>query len=422
MRLLSSSTTAAVLLATATLPNRRCPRSPRAEVLQEDMHPPPPAMVAALDQERATEIWSRRPVGTLPNAARQAELIDWLRVGPLAHDPDRLLYTCLKKEPRLLRKASSLPALRESHAALCALLREDLSPKRLAEALANEPGLLLLRARELMANAQHLAAAADLSDDQLTRMLRDEPSLLLCEARVIDERLQWLSERLGVEPGGRMARLITRAPLVLRLSRATLTARLACLLELGVPEELLGALAVRTPRLLHSPREELRAKTRWLTTRGILPADAAPDALAAFLKRQPDFYGFGTKSCDALLAWLGTVGLSEPQAASVVAAEPAVLSMPLEQLQLRASFFVRVMGGEPADLVDVPHMLTCDLAKVPMLRHAYCLTHGLAVDPTALLVKGDTTFCMEIAGCDLDELNAFEADGKHLAFFQGAGI
>ena len=66
-------------------------------------------------------------------------------------------------------------------------------------------------------------------------------------------------------------------------------------------------------------------------------------------------------------------------------------------------------------------MLTCDLAKTPMLRHAYCVANGVRdVRPKDLLVKGDAVFCEEVAKCSLDELNAFEAEGKHLSFFQGA--
>jgi len=378
-------------------------------------------MVDALNEARAIEIWSRRPAGTLPGAQRQAELLDWLRVGPLAHDPDRLLYTCLSKEPRLLKRASSLPALRESHAALATLLREDLSPKRLAEHIAHEPGLIIMRASELLANAQALATTTGLSEDQLTRVLREAPALLLCEPGVIEQRLQWLSERLDITSGGRLTRVLLRAPLVLRLSRSTLTARLTCLLDLGVPEETLGALVVRTPRLLHSPQSEIRAKSLWLRTAGVVP-EHPETALGDFLKRQPDYYSLGIKGCDATLCWLRSLGLDASQAAELLASEPGVLSMPLEQLQLRASFFVRVIGGTVAELVSVPHMLTCDLAKVPMLRHAYCLTNGLSVSPTDLLVKGDASFCMEVAGCDLDDLNEFEADGMHLAFFQGAGM
>ena len=46
----------------------------------------------------------------------------------------------------------------------------------------------------------------------------------------------------------------------------------------------------------------------------------------------------------------------------------------------------------------------------------------MQVEPTALLVKGDAVFCMEVAGCDLEELNAFEAEGKHLQLYQGAAM
>ena len=57
-----------------------------------------------------------------------------------------------------------------------------------------------------------------------------------------------------------------------------------------------------------------------------------------------------------------------------------------------------------------------------MLRHAFCLTNGIAATPVQLLLKGDPAFCSEVAGCSLDELNAFADDGLHLTFFQGASI
>ena len=99
-----------------------------------------------------------------------------------------------------------------------------------------------------------------------------------------------------------------------------------------------------------------------------------------------------------------------------------MLQQPLDLLSLRANFFLKVIGGSLAELCEVPHMLTCDIAKVPMLRHAYCLAHGLRVEPTQLLVKGDATFCMEVAGIELDELNDFEAAGDYLSFYQGAAM
>ena len=120
------------------------------------------------------------------------------------------------------------------------------------------------------------------------------------------------------------------------------------------------------------------------------------------------------------LTWLKSIGLSDGQAAALLAAEPSVLAQPSDQLDLRAQFFLKVIGGSLDDLCAVPHMLTCDLAKVPMLRHAYCLSNGLDVEPAKLLTKGDAVFCMEVAGCDLDDLNAFESEGKHLSFFQGS--
>jgi len=366
-------------------------------------------------------VWAKRPKGKLPNVRRQAALIEWLTCGPLAaHEPKELLYRCLHREPRLFARASSLRRLQESHATLARMLREDLSPKRVADAVAKDPELLLVPPAELIASAAAIAAATGLDDEALERAIRVEPGLLLSTSESISLRLIWLRDRLGIAAGGRLARVVSRAPLVLKLSLPSLEARASCLEELGVSGDLLGAVVVRTPRLLHTPLGTIRAKARWLEQVDVLDPSDGGAHLAAFIRRQPDFWSLPTRRCNETLAWLISLQLDERRAASVIAAEPSVLSMPLEALQLRASFFFRVLRGTPAELSQVPQMLTADLAKVPLLRHAYCLTNGLIAKPTDLLIKGDAQFCNSVVGCDLSELNDFEADGKHLTFFQGA--
>jgi len=397
---------------------------------------PPSELQDAIGEKRAAEVWALRPPGALPNGRRQAALISWLCLGPLAaHQPQELLHKCLMREPKLFARASSLPALRESHATLALLLREDLSPKRVAHAVAHDPALLLTPAPELLAAAEALAAATGLPEEMLQNVLRAEPALLLCSSESIGRRLSWLHDRLGIEPGGRLTRVISRAPLVLRMSLSSLEARVACLVDLGVPKDVIGTVIVRSPRLVHSPLTLIREKARWLDEAGVLLAtseltlssagtaeEAECSALGAFVCRQPDFWSMSTRHCEETRGWLLSLGLNEPQAASAIALEPAVLSMSKEQLQLRASFFLHVLRGSPAELASVPHMLTSDLAKVPMLRHAYCLTQGITARPTDLLVKGDTEFCTQVARCTLGDLNEFEAEGKHLTFFQGAGM
>jgi len=302
------------------------------------------------------------------------------------------------------------------------MLREDLSPKRVAHAVAKDPELLLVPPAELIASAAAIAAAAGLDDDTLERVVRAEPGLLLSTSESISVRLVWLRDRLGIAAGGRLARVVSRAPLVLKLSLPSLEARATCLEELGVTGDLLGAVVVRTPRLLHTPLDAIRQKARWLEQVGVLDPSDQGAHLGSFIVRQPDFWSLSTGRCTATLAWLISLQLDERQAASVIAAEPSVLSMPLDALKLRASFFLRVLSGTPAELSQVPQMLTVDLAKVPLLRHAYCLSNGLIAKPTELLIKGDAHFCSSVAGCDLGELNAFEAEGKHLTFFQGAEL
>jgi len=240
----------------------------------------------------------------------------------------------------------------------------------------------------------------------------------------VRRRVAWLDEELAIERGGRLQRVLTRAPLTLLVSQNSLRARLDCLRDLGVPEEMRSSLVVRSPRLLHTPLSRLREKEGWLAEAGVLPADrpARAAAFGAFVTRQPDFFSLSRSRFDAVCTLLQSLGLDAAQVADMIRAEPAVLGVPEEQLQLKAAFFTQVVGGSTDDLLSVPHVLTCDLNKVLMLRHAYCLTHGLNVEPQALLTRGDVQFCDQVDGCVLDDLSAFGKSGKHLTFFQGAAM
>jgi len=384
----------------------------------------PPALLEAVGEERAEDLWARRPPGPLPNAKRQAALIEWLQNGPLAADPDELLYPCLRREPRLFLRASSLRPLREAHSTVCSLLREDQSPERVAKAVAHEPTLLLQSTDALLAAASALSEITGLEGVLLTRVLLSEPALLLASSESVQRRVTWLDEELAIARGGRLQRVLTRAPLTMLVSLSSLRARLDCLEDMGVPREMHSALVVRSPRLLHTPLSRLRAKEGWLAEIGVLPTDGTGRAAAfgAFVTRQPDFFSLARSRLDAVCVLLGSLGLDEAQSASVIRAEPAALSIPEESLRLKAAFFTEVVGGSTDDLLSVPHVLTCDLNKVLMLRHAYCLTHGLNVEPQALLTRGDAQFCDEVDGCVLDDLSAFGKSGKHLTFFQGAAM
>ena len=257
-----------------------------------DEPPPPPALEAALGSDRAAEVWARRPPGALPNENKQAALVDWLQTGPLAADPERFLYQCLRREPKLLLRASSLPALRDVHATLATLLCESASPGRFANALAHEPALLLAQPDALVAAFRALAEATGLDEDALARMLRREPGLLLASREGIAARLAWLEERLQITAGGRLRRVLLRAPLVLLVSQRTMEDRLACLRDgCGVDEADLGRVVVRTPNLLHRPVSSILEKRRWLSEAGIVPSDgpAQQEQMGAFLARHPEY-------------------------------------------------------------------------------------------------------------------------------------
>ena len=415
-----------LLVAAVSFSPSRIPVAPRACAAPAEVPvvPPPPALEEALGEDRALEVWERRPPGALPNNAKQAALVEWLESGPLKADPERFLYQCLRREPKLLLRAASLPPLRQTHETLSELLRESESPGRFANAIAHEPALLLASSADLSSAFKSLNAALGIGKKALARMLRREPGLLLVQTDAIEKRLEWLRSRLDIEVGGRMARVVQRAPLALLASTKTMESRLQCLVdECGVREGDLGKVVVRTPRLLHMPLSNIRGRMKWLRDESILPADGSSDAAAAFFNSHPDYFSMTPSECDDRLNGLVALGLDRAGAAGVIAAEPGVLKEDTAQLSLRARFFFGVLGGSPSELCAVPHLLTCDFAKVALLRHAFCLANGLTeVQPAQLLVKGDATFCTEVARCEFEELKAFEAEGKHLAFFQGANV
>ena len=186
----ASRLTAAALLTLALPGHRRSLAS--IQLCANAVEPPTPqALEAALGTERAAEVWARRPAGTLPNEKKQAALVEWLQTGPLAVDPERFLYPCLRREPKLWLRAASLPALRETHAQLSKLLRESAAPVRFANAIANEPALLLAAADAHVEAFNNLTALTGLDSSSLARVLQRE----VCPLRPRSSDL-WSSARL----------------------------------------------------------------------------------------------------------------------------------------------------------------------------------------------------------------------------------
>ena len=374
-----------------------------------------------LDAAQAQEVYERRPPGKLPGAVRQELLLEWVQRELLcSREPARLTYVLLRREPKLLLAGGRIPRLRETHAALRGALWR-LKPERLGFVLAHNPELLLLDPERVRSTASWLGGRLGYSDQLLGEVLAAAPRLLAGDPEAMEERLAWLDEQLGIGEVGRLQRVVRLAPLVLLLSlEKTLRPRVAFVRALGVDDTLLANLIVRSPRLLHSPEAALAARVDWLTDNKIV--EKAGGGIAAFLARQPDFFALSPAQCAKRLDTLEALGLSRAAALRAVRDEPGILSQPEEQLKLRAAFFFEVLSGSVAQLEQVPHMFTCELAKHALLRHAFCLSTGRQLEPTALMVKGNAQFCTEVAGCSEDELREFEKEGKHLQFYAGAWL
>jgi len=379
-----------------------------------------------LDESQVEEVWERKPPGKLPGATSQAALLSWLQT-TLAGEPVRFSYLCLRKAPGLMLRAgpNALPQLQASMEALRELAAFQQTPSQFSFRVAHAPDLLLVPEQDLRDRATWLADFLDLNREQLGGMLAATPQLLTARREAIEGNVAWLQQLLSDqgrmakenEPG-RLKRVVCAAPLCLLAKEKTLEARASYLRDLGAEGELLASLVLCTPTLLHTPLGSLDAKLGWWREAGV--ADDAE--MLTLLGRSPRVLDVAPSRCDAARQWLEGLGMSRAEALSVLRHEPAVLEQKEDQLQLRASFFCDVIGGEASELATVPHMLTCNLARHAMLRHAFCLAKGIAVAPTDLLVKGTARFCAEVADCDEEELNEFEADGKHLQFYAGATL
>jgi len=234
----------------------------------------------------------------------------------------------------------------------------------------------------------------------------------------VRSRLAWLRDELGVEGAGRVSRVVREAPLVLGLSvERTMSPRVAWLCALGLTSEEVGTVVVRSPRVLHTPLSELERKLDWLRKSGV----ASGPQLASLLRVQPDFFSLSSARCNVVFEWLQQQGVSAAEAAEMLRREPTIFSQKTSELELRVQFFTAVLGGSPSDLAHSPQILTCDLSRVAMLRHAFCMSKGLQVKLDDLLSKSSAHFA-EVAGCDEAELRQFENDGKHLSFYQGSAL
>lgn len=378
-----------------------------------------------LDERQVEEVWERKPPGKLPGATSQGALLSWLQTA-LAGEPVRFSYLCLRKAPGLMLRAgpNALPQLQASMETLRELSAGQQTPAQFSFRVAHAPELLLVPEQDLRERASWFIDFLDLSREQLGGMLAATPQLLTARREAIEGNVAWLQQLLSDQgrmakenDAGRLRRVVCAAPLCLLAKEKTLEARASYLRDLGAEGELLASLVLCTPTLLHTPLQSLDAKLGWWREAGV-----ADDELPTLLSRSPRVLDVAPSQCDAARRWLEGLGMSRTEALDVLRREPAVLEQKEDQLQLRASFFCDVIGGAPTELAQVPHMLTCNLARHAMLRHAFCLAKGIAVAPTDLLVKGTARFCAEVADCDEAELNAFEADGKHLQFYAGASL
>jgi len=348
---------------------------------------------------------------------RQTALLEWLQT-ELDGEPVRHSYLCLRKAPQLMLKAGALQQLQASLDVLRSEMSQ-LTPRQLSFLVAHTPELLLMPAPQLRENATWLGAALGLGAAPQAELLAAAPKLLLAKRVAVLKNLAWLESQLDLADAGRLQRVVCRSPLCLLLSaEKTMEARVEYLRQLGVEPEQLTSLILCTPTLLHSPLRVIGHRLAWWTEEaGVTRAE-----LPALLGRSPQLLRLGPKQCEAMVEWLESLHLSRDEALAVLCAEPAVLEQKEEQLQLKAAFFCDVIGGSPSELAAVPHILTCNLAKHAMLRHAYCLSQGIAASPTKLVVKGTARFCKEVAGCEESELRAFEEEGKHLQFYSGAAL
>ena len=274
---------------------------------------------AGWSAEEGEDVWEHRPPGKLPGPASQRALLEWLQAELGAGDGDavRLSYLCLRREPRLMLRAAALPELRASRdtfAELCDM--DDDMEDKLVRALARFPALLLTSGANLRASAEWLREVSELNSAQLARVLGEAPNLLLCQRAGIQARLDWLRAELGIERGGRLSRVVCKAPLCLTLSiEKTMAPKVGFLRGLGVQEDELGKIVVSSPRLLQTPVAELDRKVQWLHMRRVA-APAPSRQVAALLRLHPDFFSLTPTRCQQIFDWLRNQGAAAPRVPS----------------------------------------------------------------------------------------------------------
>ena len=154
--------------------------------------------------------------------------------------------------------------------------------------------------------------------------------------------------------------------------------RVSVLASLGLDDDLIKLLIVRSPRIVHFHKNEILARIQWLRDSGVVRDD---EELRQWLRKEPDFFNVPISVCEARIDWLsgvcaGNGSCDAKGGAAMLRAEPRILTQQSQALQLRAELWESMLGGSPSELVRVPHLFTCNLARTVMLRKAYCLLSG----------------------------------------------
>lgn len=375
---------------------------------------------AGLSEEEAHAIWNRRPQGRLPSVAQQATLIEWLERDALSgtsKHPARLLYMAMHGSPKLMLRAGKIPQLKASLGAVRSALK-NLNQRQLALTLAHNPEILLLSPADVESRSANLQKVASLDTTELSVALSSAPRLLLLAPEQLKSRAKWLRSRFNMKEG-QLRRMVSNAPLTMVVKTRSIESRVSVLASLGLDDDLIKLLIVRSPRIVHFHKNEILARIQWLRDSGVVRDD---EELRQWLRKEPDFFNVPISVCEARIDWLsgvcaGNGSCDAKGGAAMLRAEPRILTQQSQALQLRAELWESMLGGSPSELVRVPHLFTCNLARTVMLRKAYCLLSGIEVEPVDLLVKDISTFCTEIAGCTEQELREFEKEGNHIRLF-----
>ncbi|BDA46910.1 Transcription termination factor MTERF9, chloroplastic [Coccomyxa sp. Obi] len=259
--------------------------------------------------------------------------------------------------------------------------------------------------KTVRAKLKFLRSEVKLTDAKLRKLLLKFPRIAEKSIRLLAAHADfWRSTGIS---NRQVAKLVLQQPsLLTSISvEATLRPRLAYLCKISdLPAERIGRVIVRASSVMTSKTDTLRSRVTSLRETGL-----TKEQIAGIVEKHPQVLCYSQSSVSKRLDFLDTMGLSQADAAHVVATCPSLLGLDVDtNLWPTYNFLTQDLEVSAANILSCPSYLALSLKGRIIPRHRFWELHMQRRLPVSYLTYSDEKFCAKAVKQPLESYEHFK--------------